>query len=65
MVFGDTQTHTVELIKRCALQLPEPKPCADERCTKSCVDSCLWNKGRNPESVAFNEIDINENEKLH
>ena len=25
VVFGDTQTHTVELINRCALALPEPK----------------------------------------
>ena len=53
VVFGHTQAHTVELINRCALTLPEPKPYPDERCTKSCVDSCLWNKDRNPESVAF------------
>ena len=63
VVFGDTQTHTVELINRCALALPKPKPCPDERCTKSCVDSCLWNKDRNSELVAFIEIDVNENEQ--
>ena len=63
MVFGDTQTHTVELINRCVLALPKPKPCPDERCTKNCVDSCLWNKERNPKSVTFNEIDVNENEQ--
>ena len=63
MVFGDTQTHTVELINRFILALPNPKPSPDERCTKNCVDSCLWNKDRNPESVTFNEIDVNENEQ--
>ena len=61
--FRDTQTHTVELINRCALALPKPKPCPDERCTNNCIDSCLWNKDGNPESVTFNEIDVNENEK--
>ena len=63
MVFGDTQTHTVELINRCALALPELKLCSDERRTKICVDCCMWNKDRNSESVAFNEIDVNENEQ--
>ena len=63
VVLGDTQTHTVELINRCALALPKHKPCPDERCTKNCVDSCLWNNDRNPESVIFNEIDVNENEQ--
>ena len=63
VVFGDTQTHIVELINRCALALPKPKPCPDGRCTKNCVDSCLWNKDRNLESVTFNEIDITENEQ--
>lgn len=61
VVFGGTQT--VELISRCALALPKRKPCPDERCTKSCVDSCLWNKDRNSELVAFIEIDVNENEQ--
>ena len=42
--------------------LPEPKICPDERCTKNYVDSCLWNKDRNPESITVNKIDVNENE---
>ena len=41
IVFSDTNIHTVELINKCELVLPEPNPCSDERCTNICVPSCL------------------------
>lgn len=48
IVFGDTDTHTVELISRCELAQQEPNPCLDEKCTKICVAFCLWIKDRSP-----------------
>ena len=62
VIYGDSNTHSIEVINRAALALPPLKSCPNKTCQKKCENSCYWEKERIPNEINFDEIYLNNHE---
>ena len=62
VIYGDSNTHSVEVINRAAFALPPPKNCPNKACQSQCENSCHWGKERMPNEINFDEIYLNKHE---
>ena len=62
VIYGDSNTHSIEVINRAALALPPLKSCLNKTCQKQCENSCYWEKERIPNEINFDEIYLNNHE---
>ena len=62
VIYGDSNTHSIEVINRAALALPPPKSCPNKTCQNRCEKSCYWEKERIPNEINFDEIYLNNHE---
>ena len=62
VIYGDSNTHSIEAINRAALALPPPKSCSNKTCQKQCENSRYWEKERIPNEINFDEIYLSNHE---
>ena len=63
-IYGDSNTHSIEVLSRAALALPPPKSCPNKTCQNQCENSCYWEKERISNEINFDEIDLNNHETI-
>ena len=63
-IYGDSNTHSIEVISRAALALLPPKSCPNKTCQNQCENSCYWEKERISNEINFDKIDLNNHETI-
>ena len=63
-IYGDSNTHSIEVLSRAALALLPPKSCPNKTCQNQCENSCYWEKERISNEINFDEIDLNNHETI-
>ena len=48
VIYGEFNTHLVEVFNRAALALPPPENSPNKTCKNQCENSCYWEKERTP-----------------
>ena len=62
VIYGDSNTHSIEIINSAALALPPTKSFPNKTCQNQCEKSCYWEKGRIPNEINFDEIYLNNHD---
>ena len=62
VIYGDSNTHSIEVINRAALALPPPKSCPNKTSQNQSKNSCYLEKERIPDEINFDEIYLNNHE---
>ena len=62
VIYGASNTHSVEVVNRAVLALHPPKICPKKTCQSQYENSCYREKERIPNEINFDEIYLNKHE---